>query len=201
MALRTTSLTRLPEWRVLADHHRKVEKLHLRTLFAEDPRRGGRMSVEAEGVFLDYSKNRMTGETLELLLALARSRGLRKRIDALFRGDEVNVTEKRPALHVALRAPRSASIAVGGEDVVPRVHAVLDAMDRFARSVRSGEWRGHTGKKIRNVVNLGIGGSDLGPAMACEALRHYSDRDLRLRFVSNVDATDFVEGTAGLDPA
>jgi glucose-6-phosphate isomerase len=158
------------------------------------------MSVEAEGILLDYSKNRLTDETLELLLALARACGLRERIDAMFRADEINVTEKRAALHVALRAPRGASIIVDGEDVVPKVHAVLDAMARFAERIRSGEWKGHTGRRIRNVVNLGIGGSDLGPVMAYEALRHYSDRQLRFRFVSNVDGTDFAESTSDLDP-
>jgi len=201
LAARKTSLTQLPEWRALEEHHRKVEKLHLRTLFSEDPRRGEQMSVEAEGIFLDYSKNRLTGETLELLLALARARGLSQRIVSMFRGDAINVTEKRAALHVALRAPRGASIEADGEDVVPKVHAVLDAMSRMVERVRSGEWRGHTGKRICNIVNLGIGGSDLGPAMAHEALRPYSDRGLRLRFVSNIDGTDFAESTDGLDPA
>jgi len=198
---RNESLEQLPEWRALEAHHRKIEPLHLRTLFSEDPRRAERMSVEAEGIFLDYSKNRLTDETLELLLALARACGLRERIDAMFRGDAINVTENRAALHVALRAPRDASIPVGGEDVVPKVHAVLDAMSRFADRVRSGEWKGHTGRRIRNVVNLGIGGSDLGPVMAYEALRHYSDRGLRFRFVSNVDGSDFTESTSDLDPA
>jgi len=201
VAARNESLKQLPEWRALEAHHRKIEPLHLRALFSQDPGRGERMSVEAEGIFLDYSKNRLTEETLELLLALARARGLRERIDAMFRGDEINVTEKRAALHVALRVPRVASIIVGGQDVVPGVHAVLDAMARFARRVRSGEWKGHTGKTIRNVVNLGIGGSDLGPVMAYEALRQYSDRRLRFRFVSNVDGADFAESTSGLDPA
>jgi glucose-6-phosphate isomerase len=201
LAAGETSLTQLPEWRALAKHHRKVEKLHLRTLFSGDPGRGERLSVDAVGVLLDYSKNRLTDETLDLLLALAGARGLCERIDAMFRGDEINVTEKRAALHVALRAPRGASIVLRGEDVVPKVHAVLDAMERFARRVRSGEWKGHSGKRIRNVVNLGIGGSDLGPAMAYAALRKYSDRELCLRFVSNVDGTDFAESTDGLDPA
>jgi glucose-6-phosphate isomerase len=201
LAARKTSLRQLPQWRALTQHHRQVAKLHLRTLFAEDPHRGERMCAEAEGIFLDYSKNRLTGETLELLLALARARGLSERIDAMFRGDEINVTEQRAALHVALRAPRDASITVAGEDVVPAVHAVLDAMGHMAERVRSGAWRGHTGEKIRNIVNLGIGGSDLGPAMAYEALRHYSDRGLEFRFVSNVDGTDFNESTRDLDPA
>jgi glucose-6-phosphate isomerase len=201
LAGRTTSLRRLPEWRALEAHHRELAAHHLRALFAEDPRRGERLSLEAAGIFLDYSKNRLTGETLDLLLALAGARGLRDRIDAMFRGDAINLSEERAALHVALRAPRGASMAVAGKNVVPEVHAVLDAMARFAERVRSGEWRGHTGKRIRNVVNLGIGGSDLGPAMACAALRHFSDRELQLRFVSNIDATDFVECTEGLDPA
>jgi glucose-6-phosphate isomerase len=201
VAARRTPLTQLPEWRALEGHHQEIEHLHLRTLFDRDSRRGERMSVEAEGIFLDYSKNRLTDETLGLLLVLARACGLRERIDAMFRGDEINVTEKRAALHVALRAPRSTSIVVGGEDVVPKAHAVLGAMVRFAERVRNGEWKGHTGKRIRNVVNLGIGGSDLGPMMAYEALRHYSDRELRFRFVSNVDGADFVESTSGLDPA
>jgi glucose-6-phosphate isomerase len=201
VAARRTPLTQLPEWRALEGHRREIEPLHLRTLFSRDSRRGERMSVEAEGIFLDYSKNRLTDETLALLLALARACGLRERIDAMFRGDAINVTEKRAALHVALRAPRTASIVVGGEDVVPKVQSVLGSMVRFAERVRSGEWKGHTGKRIRNVVNLGIGGSDLGPMMAYEALRHYSDRELRFRFVSNVDGADFVESTSGLDPA
>jgi glucose-6-phosphate isomerase len=201
VAARKASLTQLPEWRALDGHYRKIANLHLRTLFSQDPGRGECMSVEAEGIYLDYSKNRLTDETLELLLALARACDLRGRIDAMFRGDEINVTENRAALHVALRAPRSVSIVVRGEDVVLRVHAVLEAMTRFVERVRSGEWKGHTGKRIRNVVNLGIGGSDLGPVMAYEALRHYSDRGLRFRFVSNVDGADFTESTSGLDPA
>ena len=175
--------------------------MHLRTLFAEDPGRGERFAVEAAGLYLDYSKNRITDETLVLLLELAQATGLRERIDAMFGGERINVTEGRPVLHVALRAPRGQSILVDGGDVVPDVHAVLDRMSSFADRVRSGEWKGYTGKRIRNVVNIGIGGSDLGPVMACEALRHYSDRSLNLGFVSNVDATDFAETTQGLDPA
>ena len=175
--------------------------MHLRTLFAEDATRGERFAVEGAGLYLDYSKNRITGETLGLLLELARTTGLRERIDAMFGGERINVTEGRPVLHVALRAPRDQKILVDGEDVVPEVHAVLDRMSAFANRVRSGEWKGYTGKRIRNVVNIGIGGSDLGPVMAYEALRHYSDRALSLGFVSNVDGTDFAETTQGLDPA
>ena len=174
---------------------------HLRTLFADDPARGERMTAEAAGVFLDYSKNRIDDETLRLLVELAEQSGLRARIDAMFRGDKINVTEDRAVLHVALRAPRGASILVDGKNVVPEVHAVLDKMAEFAQRVRSGQWKGHTGKRIRNVVNIGIGGSDLGPVMAYEALKHYSDRAMTFRFVSNVDGTDFVEATRDLDPA
>ena len=175
--------------------------MHLRALFAEDASRGERFAVEGAGLYLDYSKNRVTDETLGLLLELARATGLRERIDAMFGGERINVTEGRPVLHVALRAPRDQQILVDGEDVVPEVHGVLDRMSSFAGRVRSGEWKGHTGKRIRNVVNIGIGGSDLGPVMACEALRHYSDRALSLGFVSNVDGTDFAETVQGLDPA
>ncbi|HZD28983.1 MAG TPA: glucose-6-phosphate isomerase, partial [Xanthobacteraceae bacterium] len=174
---------------------------HLRDLFARDPGRGERMTAEAAGVFLDYSKNRVDGETLGLLVALAEQSGLRERIDAMFRGEKINVTENRAVLHVALRAPRGASIIVDGRNVVPEVHAVLDKMAQFANRVRSGEWKGHTGKRIRNVVNIGIGGSDLGPVMAYEALKYYSDRAMTFRFVSNVDGTDFVEATRDLDAA
>jgi len=190
-----------PAWKALDEHRRKLEGVHLRALFAEDPERGERLAVEALGLRLDYSKNLVTDETLPLLLALAKASSLRERIDAMFRGEKLNVTEQRAVLHVALRAPRDASICVDGEDVVPGVHAVLDRMAAFAERVRRGAWRGHTGRPIRNVINVGIGGSDLGPVMAYEALRHYSQRDLTLRFVSNVDATDFVEATRGLDPA
>jgi glucose-6-phosphate isomerase len=190
-----------PAWRALARHAREVERLHLRELFAGDAERGERFACEAAGLHLDYSKNLATGETLALLLQLVEEAGLRGRIDAMFRGERINATEDRPALHVALRAPRAARIVVDGEDVVPRVHAVLDRMAGLSERVRRGEWRGATGARIRNVVNLGIGGSDLGPAMACEALRAYGDRELRVRFVSNVDPTHFVEATRDLDPA
>ena len=175
--------------------------MHLRDLFADDPARGERMTAEAAGIYLDYSKNRITDETLRLLVELAEQSGLRARIDAMFRGEKINVTENRAVLHVALRAPRGASIVVDGKNVVPEVHAVLDKMADFADRVRSGEWKGHTGKRIRNVVNIGIGGSDLGPVMAYEALKYYSDRAMTFRFVSNVDGTDFVEATRDLDPA
>jgi glucose-6-phosphate isomerase len=195
------SLTLRPAWKALVAHHGQVRDVHLRTLFAEDPTRGERLTVEAAGVFLDYSKNRITDDTLRLLLRLARECGLRERIDAMFRGDRINITENRAVLHVALRAPRDASIVVDGKNVVPEVHAVLDKMAGFARRVRGGEWKGHTGKRIRNVVNIGIGGSDLGPVMAYEALRHYSDRSIAFRFVSNVDGIDLVEAARDLDPA
>jgi glucose-6-phosphate isomerase len=192
--------TELREWKALAEHANKIEGLHLRSLFAEDPGRGERFGAEAVGVYLDYSKNRITDQTLRLLLSLAEAAGLRERIDAMFRGEKINVTEDRAVLHVALRAPRDASIRVDGEDVVPGVHAVLDRMAAFANRVRGGDFLGHTGKRIRNVVNIGIGGSDLGPVMAYEALAHYSDRELEFRFVSNVDGTDFAETTRDLDP-
>jgi glucose-6-phosphate isomerase len=190
-----------PAWKALAAHHREIAGRHLRQLFAEDPGRGERLTLEAAGIYLDYSKHRVTDETLRLLVALAEESGLRDRIDAMFRGDEINVTERRAVLHVALRAPRGASIVVDGENVVPRVHAVLDRMAAFSDRVRGGDWKGHTGKRIRNVVNVGIGGSDLGPVMAHQALRHYADRRLTFRFVSNVDGTDFAEATWDLDPA
>jgi glucose-6-phosphate isomerase len=195
------SLTACPAWKALAIHHGSIRGVHLRKLFADDPGRGERLTAEGAGLFLDYSKNRVTDETLALLLKLAGECGLRQRIDAMFRGDKINVTENRAVLHVALRAPRAASIVVDGENVVPQVHAVLDKMAEFSESVRSGAWKGHTGKRIRNVVNIGIGGSDLGPVMAYEALKHYSDRTTTFRFVSNVDGTDFVEATRDLDPA
>jgi glucose-6-phosphate isomerase len=188
-----------PAYRALEEHHAQLRTRHLRDLFAEDPGRGTRLTAEAEGVFLDYSKNRVTDETLRLLVDLAEQSGLRGRIDAMFAGEPINVTEDRAVLHVALRAPAGASIPVDGEDVVPGVHAVLDRMASFADAVRDGEWKGHTGRRIRNVVNLGIGGSDLGPVMAYEALRHSSDRELTFRFVSNVDGTDFAEATRDLD--
>src|SRR5438128_1311713 len=188
-------------WKALESHYNKVSTLDLRQLFAEDPKRGERMAVEAAGLYLDYSKNRVTDETLKLLLQLAEESGLEARIDAMFRGDKINLTEKRAVLHVALRAPKGASIVVDGEDVVPKVHAVLDKMADFSDRVRSGAWKGHTGKRIRNIVNIGIGGSDLGPVMAYEALKAYSDRAMTFRFVSNVDGTDLVEATRDLDPA
>jgi glucose-6-phosphate isomerase len=194
-------LTARPAWKALEAHHQKVRELHLRKLFADDPNRGERMTAEAAGIFLDYSKNRITDETLKLLLRLAEESGLRARIDAMFRGEKINVTEDRAVLHVALRALKGASIIVDGENVVPQVHAVLEKMTDFSNRVRSGAWKGHTGKRIRNVINIGIGGSDLGPVMAYEALKHYSDRALTFRFVSNIDGTDLVEATRDLDPA
>jgi len=187
-------------WKALERHYEKVRGLHLRQLFADDPQRGERMAIEALGIYFDYSKNRITGETVELLLQLAEEAGLRARIDAMFRGEKINVTENRAVLHVALRAPKGESIFVDGMDVAPQVHAVLDKMSDFSNRVRGGEWVGFTGKRIRNVVNIGIGGSDLGPVMAYEALRHYSERNMTFRFVSNIDATDFAEATADLDP-
>ena len=190
-----------PAWSALQSHYEKVRDIHLRSLFAEDPSRGERLTVEAAGLYLDYSKHRVTDETLRLLTDLAQAAGVRGRIDAMFAGEKINVTEGRAVLHVALRAPRGQRILVDGEDVVPAVHAVLDRMADFSSRVRSGAWTGFTGKAIRNVINIGIGGSDLGPAMAYEALRPYSDRRLTLRFVSNVDGADFVEATRDLDPA
>ncbi len=198
---RMLPLTDRPAWAALRAHHPRVLASSLRKLFAEDPRRGERLALEAVGIYLDYSKNRITEETVRLLVTLAEESELRERIDAMFRGERINVSEQRAVLHVALRAPRGASILVDGKNVVPEVHAVLDRMSAFAGSVRSGDWRGHTGKRIRHVVNIGIGGSDLGPVMAYEALRHYSDRALTFHFVSNVDATDFVEAVRGLDAA
>ncbi len=195
------NLTARASWKALAAHHAQLRSVHLRELFAKDPKRGERLTAEGAGLFLDYSKNRITDETLRLLLALADECGLRARIDAMFRGDRINVTEDRAVLHVALRAPKGASIVVDGENVVPAVHEVLDRMTAFCDRVRGGDWKGHTGKRIRAVVNIGIGGSDLGPVMAHEALRHYADRDLTMRFVSNVDGTDFVEATRDLDPS
>ena len=201
MTATTKPLTRRPAWKALAAHYKAVKALHLRDLFAADPKRGERFTAEEAGLFLDYSKNRITGETVKLLLQLAKESGLRERMDAMFRGDRINITENRAVLHVALRAPKDACITVDGKNVVPEVHAVLEKMAGFCRRVRGGKWKGHTGKPIRNVVNIGIGGSDLGPVMAYEALRHYSDRALTFRFVSNVDGIDFVEGTRDLDPA
>ncbi len=194
-------LTARQSWKALQAHQEKIRSLHLRTLFADDPTRGDRLTAEAVGLYLDYSKNRVTDETLTLLRRLAEESGLRERIDAMFRGDKINLTENRAVLHVALRAPRAASIVVDGKNVVPEVHAVLGAMTDFSNRVRSGAWKGHTGKRIRNVVNIGIGGSDLGPVMAYEALKHYSDRAMTFRFVSNVDGTDLAEATRDLDPA
>ncbi len=198
---RTRPITALPAWKALEAHYETVKGLHLRMLFADDPRRGERMTAEAVGIYLDYSKNRITGDTLARLLKLAEECDLRARIDAMFRGEKINVTENRPVLHVALRAPREHSIVVDGENVVPHVHAVLDQMADFSNRVRSGAWKGHTGKRILNVVNIGIGGSDLGPVMAYEALKHYSDRAMTFRFVSNVDGTDFAEAVVDVDPA
>jgi glucose-6-phosphate isomerase len=188
-------------WQALERHAEEMRRVHLRTLFADDPGRAERYTAEGAGLHLDYSKHRVTDETLRLLLALADESGLVRRIDAMFRGEKINVTEDRAVLHTALRAPRTRSIVVDGEDVVPKVHAVLDRMADFSRRIRDGRWTGHTGRRIRNVVNIGIGGSDLGPVMAYEALRHYSDRDLTLRFVSNVDGTALAESTRDLDPA
>jgi glucose-6-phosphate isomerase len=196
-----TALTEHPAWMALKSHYDDIRNLQLRKLFAEDPKRGERMTAEAAGIYLDYSKNRITAETIPLLLNLAEASGLRARIDAMFRGDKINVSEQRAVLHVALRSPRAASIEFEGKNVVPAVHAVLDRMADFSERVRNGDWKGHTGKPIRNVVNIGIGGSDLGPVMAYEALRHYSDRAMTFRFVSNVDGTDFAEAVRDLDAA
>ena len=194
-------LTERQTWKVLEAHYQKVRDLHLRKLFADDPTRGERMTVDAVGLYLDYSKNRVSDETLKLLVQLAEECGLRGRIDAMFRGEKINITENRAVLHVALRAPKGASIVVDGENVVPQVHAVLDKMADFSNRVRSAAWKGYTGKRIRNVINIGIGGSDLGPVMAYEALKHYSERAMTFRFVSNVDGTDFAEAVRDLDPA
>ena len=201
MKTTTKPVTQRAAWKSLAAHSKQIKKLHLRKLFAEDAKRGERFTAEAAGLFLDYSKNRITEKTVKLLLQLAKESNLRAKMDAMFGGEKINVTENRAVLHVALRAPRSTVIRVDGKNVVPEVHAVLDRMTDFASRVRSGEWKGHTGKPIRNVINIGIGGSDLGPVMAYEALRHYSERKLTFRFVSNVDGIDFVEAVHGLDPA
>jgi glucose-6-phosphate isomerase len=201
MTAATARLCERHAWSALTAHHTQIRELHLRKLFAEDPTRGERMTLEAVGLYLDYSKNRITEETLNLLVQLAKESGLRTRIDAMYRGEKTNITENRAVLHVALRAPREASIVVDGKNVVPRVHEVLDRMADFSNRVRSGAWKGHTGKRIRNIVNIGIGGSDLGPVMAYEALKHYSDRALTFRFVSNVDGSDFAEATWDLNPA
>jgi len=195
------SLTQRSAWKALGAHHKKIARLHLRELFAADARRGAKMTTEAVGLFLDYSKNRVTAETLKLLLQLAKESNLRGRMDAMFTGEKINITENRAVLHTALRAPRSAKIFVDGKNVVPEVHAVLDKMTAFADCVRSGAWQGQTGKRIRNIVNIGIGGSDLGPVMAYEALKHYAKRNLKFLFVSNVDGADFVEAVHDLDPA
>src|ERR1700678_3269060 len=194
-------LTESKAWKALQAHHQQVGSLHLREIFASDPARGERLTIDSLGLFFDYSKNRVTDETIKLLIELARESGLQPRIEQMFQGDKINVTEKRAVLHVALRAPKGESIFVDGEDVVPQVHEVLDRMAAFSDRVRSGEWKGHTGKRIRNVINIGIGGSDLGPVMAYEALKHYSDRSMTFRFVSNVDGTDLVEAVIDLDPA
>ena len=193
--------TKRQAWRDLGVHYKKVRDLHLRDLFANDPERGEHFALQAAGLYLDYSKNRITAETIDLLIGLAEESGLRERIDAMFRGDKINVTEKRAVLHTALRAPRDASVVVDGKNVVPEVHAVLDRMADFANRLRSGAWKGHTGKRIRNVLNIGIGGSDLGPVMAYEALKHYSERTMTFRFISNVDGTDFAEAVRDLDPS
>jgi len=206
MAARAEAITRRPAvtrqaWKDLGSHYKQIRDLHLRQLFADDPKRGTRLTLEAVGLYLDYSKNRITDDTLTLLINLAEESRLQERIDAMFRGEKINLTEKRAVLHTALRAPREASIVVDGENVVPKVHAVLDRMADFANRVRNGEWKGHTGKRIRNVINIGIGGSDLGPVMAYETLKYYTDRSMTFRFVSNVDGTDFAEAVQDLDPS
>jgi glucose-6-phosphate isomerase len=198
MTTKSISLSDRPAWKALGAHHQQIRETHLRQLFTDDPARGERYTAEAAGIFLDYSKNRVTDETLKLLIQLAEESGLKAHIEAMFSGKKINITENRAVLHVALRAPKDESILVDGEDVVPAVHAVLDKMAGFADRVRSGAWKGHTGKRIRNVINIGIGGSDLGPVMAYEALKHYSQRDITFRFVSNVDGTDFAEAVQDL---
>jgi glucose-6-phosphate isomerase len=200
-AVKVQPLTQRAAWKALETHYQQVRNVTLRSLFSDDPQRASRFSIEAAGLFLDYSKNRITEETRKLLLQLAKESGLEERRDAMFRGEKINITEKRAVLHVALRAPEGETILVDGQDVVPEVHSVLDKMSSFSNRVRSGEWKGHTGKRIRNVINIGIGGSDLGPVMAYEALKHYSDRSMVFRFVSNVDGTDFAEAVVDLDPA
>jgi glucose-6-phosphate isomerase len=199
--LTTNAATEQLAWKALEAHYKKVRRLHLRKLFADDPNRGERLAAQAVGLYLDYSKNRITDETLRLLFELAEESGLRARIDAMFAGEKINITEKRAVLHIALRAPKGASIVVDGTNVVPQVHAVLEKMADFSTRVRSGSWKGHTGKRIRNVINVGIGGSDLGPVMAYEALKHYSERSMTFRFVSNIDGTHFAEAVSGLDPS
>jgi glucose-6-phosphate isomerase len=198
--VKSAPLTQLSAWKALESHYQQIKDVHLRQIFADDAKRGERLTAEAIGIYLDYSKNRVTDETLGILLKLAEESGLRERIDAMFSGEKINITENRAVLHVALRAPKTEKILVDGKDVVPEVHQVLDAMSAFADRVRSGVWTGHTGKRIKNVINIGIGGSDLGPVMAYEALKHYSKRDMVFRFVSNVDGTDFAEATVDLDP-
>jgi glucose-6-phosphate isomerase len=200
-AVKVQPLTQRAAWKALEAHHDKISNVPLRSLFSDDPQRAARFTIEAAGLFLDYSKNRITEETRKLLLQLAEESGLKERRDAMFRGEKINITEKRAVLHVALRAPKGEKIVVDGEDVVPGVHEVLDKMSAFSDRVRSGAWKGHTGKRIRNVINIGIGGSDLGPVMAYEALKYYSDRSMVFRFVSNVDGTDFAEAVIDLDPA
>lgn len=194
-------MNKRPAWKALEAHYKEVRELHMRSLFGDDPMRGERMTAEAVGIYLDYSKNRITDETIRLLLQLAEESGLRRRIDAMFRGEKINITENRAVLHVALRAPRGASILVDGENIIPQVHAVLDKMSDFSNRVRSGKWKGHTGMRIKNIINIGIGGSDLGPVMAYEALKFYSDRAMMFRFVSNIDSTDFAEAVRDLNPA
>jgi glucose-6-phosphate isomerase len=201
MKKNTVPLPERKAWKELIVHHKLMVKKHLRILFAEDPKRGERLTVEASGIFLDYSKNRLNDKTIGLLIKLATESGLRERIDAMFGGEKINITEDRAVLHVALRAPKGSKIFVDGKNVVPQVYEVLDRMTDFSNNVRSGKWKGHTGKRIRNIVNIGIGGSDLGPVMAYEALRHYSDRSITFRFVSNIDGIDFMEATRDLDPA
>ena len=197
---RETGLRTKPAWKALDEHYQSIRNVHLRQLFSDDPKRGERFVVEAAGLYLDYSKNRVTDETVRLLIQLAEECELRRHIAAMFRGEKINVTENRAVLHVALRAPREASIVVDGKNVIAEVHEVLDRMSGFADRVRTGRWLGYTGKRIRNVINIGIGGSDLGPVMAYEALRHYSQRDMTFRFISNIDGTDFQEATQDLDP-
>ncbi len=201
MTVGLQSIKECRAWKALESHHEKIGELHLKKLFADDPKRGERMASEAVGLYLDYSKNRVTDETIQLLLQLAEECGLRSRIDSMFRGDKINITENRSVLHVALRAPKGSSLVVDGKDVIPPVHAVLEKMADLSDRIRSGAWTGHTGKRIRNVINIGIGGSDLGPVMAYEALKHYTDRSMTFRFVSNVDGTDFAEAVQDLDPA
>jgi len=194
-------LNKRPIWKILKDHSVKIRRLHLRNLFTNDPKRGKHMCAEAAGIYLDYSKNRITGDTLKLLLQLAEESDLQNHIEAMFHGEKINITENRSVLHVALRAPKGSSITVEGVNVVQQVHDVLDKMNKFANGIRNGSWKGHTGKRIRNIINVGIGGSDLGPEMAYEALKYYSDRDLQFRFVSNIDGTDFAEAVSGLNPS